>query len=361
MSISGLGVRKRKYSRIRSDTVPILSGIPAHVDKEFISAAYSTATWRRLSSAIQSMKNFAQHTCIEVTWPFSESILHKYITWAFDKEELSSATIKAYINDFSTLHKMKNLDNSIFDSFLIKTALKGAVNIELYKNVTKKCKSTMDLDLLKKIGNQIAKSSMSAYDKQVYWVACTLAFWGSFRMGELLEKTETEISAEAISWSDVIDKDDSLSVHVKIPKIKSKKGDNILIFEFKGHNVCPVKAFKQLKSMARTSASEHIFVLGNGTNLTMQKFTNNLKIWAAPYRSAEFIKNLSGHSFRNAIPSVLASRPDLAEEDDICTWGRWNSLAFKIYARASDEAKRSIFRKICRAISDSIHRPANGE
>ncbi len=61
----------------------------------------------------------------------------------------------------------------------------------------------MDLDLLKKLGPQIAKSSMSKHDKQVYWVACTLAFWGSFRMGELLEKTESELSVEAITWSDI--------------------------------------------------------------------------------------------------------------------------------------------------------------
>jgi hypothetical protein len=83
------------------------------------------------------------------------------------------------------------------------TALKGAENMELYRNITKKCKSTMDLDLLKKLGHQIAKSSMSTQNKQVYWVACTLAFWGSFHMGELLEKTESELSVEAITWSDI--------------------------------------------------------------------------------------------------------------------------------------------------------------
>ena len=327
------------------------------MDRAFLTAAYSTATWRRFSSSIQSIKHFAQHTGQEVTWPFSQSTVHKYITWAFDKAELSSATIKAYIHDFSTLHKMKNLDSDIFSSFHTKTALKGAENMELYKDISKKCKSTMDLDLLKKLGNEIAKSSMSAHDKQVYWVACTLAFWGSLRMGELLEKTECELSAEAITWSDIKDKDDYVSVHVKIPKIRSKKGDDIHIFEFKGHNVCPVKAFKILKNMAHIS--EHIFVLDNGTNLTMNKFTQNIKLWASPYRSAEFVKNLSGHSFRNAIPSVLACRPDLAEEDDICTWGRWNSAAFKIYSRTTQAAKRNIFRKISRAINDSSSRPSD--
>jgi hypothetical protein len=184
------------------------------------------------------MQKFALHTGIQVTWPFSQSIMHKYIAWAFDTAELSSTTIKAYVHDFSTIHRLKGLDNSVCTSFFTLTALKGAEYMELYSNITKKCKSTMDLDLLKKLGHQMTKSSMSKHDKHVYWVACTLAFWGSFRMGELLEKTESELSVEAITWSDIKDSGDSITVHVKIPKIKSRTKDDIHIFEFKGNNVC---------------------------------------------------------------------------------------------------------------------------
>ena len=322
-----------------------------------MTAAYSSATWGRLASSYHSMQKFAQHTGIHVTWPFSQSILHRYIAWAFDTAELSSTTIKAYVHDFSIIHKLRGLDNSNCTSFLTLTALKGAENMELYKNITKKCKSTMDLDLLKKLGHQIAKCSMSQHDKQVYWVACTLAFWGSFRMGELLEKTENELSVEAMTWSDIKDSGDSITVHVKIPKVKSRAGDDIHIFEFKGHNVCPVKAFKALRKMS-SQDSQHIFTLDSGKNLTIAKFTHMIKSWAAPYRSKEFVENLSGHSFRNAIPSVLACRPDLAEEDDICTWGRWTSLAFRIYARTTVETKRAIFQKITQAIMDASSRSA---
>jgi hypothetical protein len=320
-----------------------------------MTAAYSSATWGRLASSVHSMQKFALHTGTQVSWPFSQSIVHKYIAWAFDKAELSVSTIKAYIHDFSTIHRLKGLDNSVCTSFFTLTALKGAENMELYKNISKKCKSTMDLDLLKKLGSQIAKSSMSTHDKQVYWVACTLAFWGSLRMGELLQKTENELSFEAMTWSDIKESGDSITLHIKIPKVKSRNGDDIHIFEFKGHNVCPVKAFKALKHMS-SHQSQHIFTLDSGKNLTIAKFTQNIKIWSAPYKSKDFVDSLSGHSFRNAIPSVLACRPDLAEEDDICTWGRWTSLAFRIYARTTIETKRAIFRRICQAITDAPSR-----
>jgi hypothetical protein len=153
-----------------------------------MSAAYSSATWGRLASSFHSIKKFALHTGMQVTWPFSQSILHKYITWAFDTAELSSTIITAYVHDFFTIHRLKGLDNSVCTSFFTLTALKGAENTELYRNITKKCKSTMDLDLLKKLGHQIAKSSMSTHDKQVYWVACTLAFWGAFAWVSSLKK-----------------------------------------------------------------------------------------------------------------------------------------------------------------------------
>jgi len=148
-------LRKRKYSRVRPDVDFILAGAPEGVDRSMMTAAYSSATWGRLASSYHSMQKFAQHTGIQVTWPFSQSILHRYIAWAFDTAELSSTTIKAYVHDFSIIHKLRGLDNSNCTSFLTLTALKGAENMELYKNITKKCKSTMDLDLLKKLGHRL--------------------------------------------------------------------------------------------------------------------------------------------------------------------------------------------------------------
>jgi len=336
-----------------------MDGAPPGIDRELLTASYSAATWRRFSSSLSSIASFAQHTGTQITWPIPETVIHKYINWAFYSQELSSATIKAYISDITTLHKFKNVDSSSCTSFFTKAALRGAENMELYKTISKKCKATMDLDLLKKLGSEIAKSSMSMHNKQVYWVACTLAFWGSFRMGELLEKTENEISAETLSWSDITLDSDSMTVHIKIPKKKSRTGDFIHIFEFSGHNACAVKAFRKLQQISHAPSHEHIFKLDNGKNLTQSKFTLMIKKWATPHRSRDFVMRLSGHSFRNAIPSILASSPELAEDDDICIWGRWDSTAFQLYARTSSQTKRRIFSKICNAIDSSCHRSAH--
>jgi len=44
----------------------------------------------------------------------------------------------------------------------------------------------MTLALLKLIGHQIAKSDWSDDSKLTVWGACTTAFFGAFRIGEIL-------------------------------------------------------------------------------------------------------------------------------------------------------------------------------
>jgi hypothetical protein len=102
--------------------------------------AYNSATWGRLASSFHSIQKFALHTGTQVTWPFWQSKgshVHT-VAWACDTSGLSSTTIKAYVHDFSTIHRFKDLDHSVCTSFFTLTALKGAKNMELYRNITKK-------------------------------------------------------------------------------------------------------------------------------------------------------------------------------------------------------------------------------
>ena len=48
----------------------------------------------------------------------------------------------------------------------------------------------MTLELLKILGHEIAKTDWPENSKQVLWCACTTAFFGSFRLGEILPKSE---------------------------------------------------------------------------------------------------------------------------------------------------------------------------
>jgi hypothetical protein len=112
--------------------------------------------------------------------------------------------------------------------------------------------------------------------------------------------------------------------------------------------------------MTEKNTKNSPFQLDNGKNLTQALFTKRLKIWALPHTSKNFVENLTGHCLRSSIPTILASRPDLASDEDIMIWGRWSSEAYKIYAKKSLQTKRIIFGKISSAIEQSFRRRTGG-
>ena len=115
------------------------------------------------------------------------------------------------------------------------------------------------------------------------------------------------------------------------------------IFSFKGHGVCPIQAMRKLKENAKnTDLNSPVFCFNSGLGLTRRKFTGILCALLEPYIGKE-AKNISGHSFRAAIPAVLAKFPDLCKSYDIMGWGRWKSDAYLVYTRLKVDQKRCTF------------------
>ncbi len=84
--------------------------------------------------------------------------------------------------------------------------------------------------------------------------------------------------------------------------------------------------------------------------MTLGGLNKSLKelLWPVLGKAAE---GLTGHSFRAAIPSALANRPDIAGADDIKAWGRWSSDSYLLYTRLKPLQKRLIYGKIVAALN----------
>ena len=110
------------------------------------------------------------------------------------------------------------------------------------------------------------------------------------------------------------------------------------IFEFKSHNCCPVAALKPLKKLKANSNSSPVFFFSDNSPLTPLLLSNFIQSFLSPHIGQD-AKLLSGFSFRSAIPSVLSNCPDLANDEEIKLWGRWNSTSYKLYTRLHLEKK----------------------
>jgi hypothetical protein len=130
--------------------------------------------------------------------------------------------------------------------------IRGAENLHFYSKEKKEQKKVMSIPLLRILGHELAKNNWSEHSKVVVWSTYSVAFMGSFRLGELLAKTETEFNPlETLMWQDIkFMKDDSIQIHVKVPKTRTAKGEHISLFPFPFYGCCPVAAIKKLRSIA---------------------------------------------------------------------------------------------------------------
>ncbi len=202
--------------------------------------------------------------------------------------------------------------------------LRGAKNIFLYSELCNSSRFAMSFPLPKLIGHEIAVSNWNPDNKKVFWAACCTAFFGSFRLGEILPKSEG-IEPETLTWNRVhFTAKNSAVINIKFPKIiRNHAGDFVDIFEIKNSTFCPYSALKNLADSNPQSVLKNlpVFQFKNGRNLTVSVFTRTMVTLLSKH-VGEHAKKFSGHSFRAGIPSVLANTPNLASDSNIMVWGR---------------------------------------
>jgi hypothetical protein len=320
--------------------------------RSLIQASMTSGSWNKLNSALHCFSQFESARNQTSTLPLSDEVLCDFVSWVILSRGLKTSTAKTYLSNLSTIHELRGFGRVNCFQALTKRVLKGAENIAFYRNVASESRRVMTLPLLKLLGHEISRSSWSKTNKQVFWSACTTAFFGSFRFGEILAPTEWAFNShETLLWSDVNFSHDSVLIHVKISKNRSRHGEYIDLFPFPGHNCCPMKSLARLRDLnPDRRPGDPVFQFDSGKLLTSGNLNLVLGQLLKPHLG-EQAKRIQGHSFRAAIPSALANNPDLAGEDDIKSWGRWSSDSFRLYTRLQHNQKRIIFNKITSALN----------
>ena len=335
-----------KYSS--NDNPTLLEIIGSNVmgpERGLLIASLARATWAKHRSAFNCYKNFAKNSGSDIVWPMSIDQICKFVSWALLERNLKPSTVKSYLSSLEFMHKIRNLE-CYCKNFTVQSIIKGAENLNMYSMISVGTRRVMTLPLLKIIGHQIAKLNWSAHSKLILWGACTLAFFGSLRLGEILAPTENCFNPlETLLWSDLkFRPDSSILLHVKIDKSKNKTGSYVDIFSFDVKGCCPVKTLTSLQKLCKNS-NDPVFVFKNGKLLTPKLMNNTVRLLLRPV-IGEKAMQISGHSFRAGIPSALASDPKAAKDSDIKAWGRWSSDSYLLYTRLKLNQKKILFEKI---------------
>ena len=265
-------------------------------------------------------------------------------------------TIKSYVYTLATIHKMRGLEEKFSSNYMVKLAIRGAENLSIYKGSgSSRGRLAMSLPLLKILGNEIARSNWSKFNKQVFWSTCMVAFFGSCRLGELLSENENSFDPfTSLLWENITFRKGSLTIHIRSPKSRASQGEFIDLFESHIVNCCPVKSLSLLKSLLfrNYNAKLPVFMFDSGKLLTKQKFNSTIRGLLAA-RFGPKSNQISCHSFRQGIPSLLAKYPELVNDSHIMGWGRWCSDAYLSYTKLKIDQKKCIFSKILMLLNKS--------
>ena len=240
-----MGNAQRKYSTLVGATflnTYFPGKFPGNLD--LLSASLSSSTWRRVEAAYKSWLSFSSSNKTSSAWPAKSDSLANFVNWAARKEGLKAATISVYLSSLKSLHRLLGLSVSDFDSLRVKSTVKGAENLEIYSTHTRASRKVMSLPILMLLGHEIRSSAWSENSKRVFWAACCTAFYGSFRLGELLASREFSFSPDdTLLWKDakILQKDHVL-LHIKSSTCGKKGGDFVDLFSVPFPGTCPVSA-----------------------------------------------------------------------------------------------------------------------
>ncbi len=161
----------------------------------------------------------------------------------------------------------------------------------------------------------------------LFWAACCVAFFGSFRMSEILPCGLPPYSFETLTWDRVnFTSKNSAVINIRFPKkVRRPQGDFIDIFEIPGNSCYPYSALRKLyrHSSQNVKLNLPVFCFSNGAPLTAKNFTTTLRSLLAKHIGPNS-SLITGHSFWAAKLAALANHPSLASDHaHLCQSSRW--------------------------------------
>ena len=203
----------------------------------------------------------------------------------------------------------------------------------------KRLRLPITVDIMLVLYNQFFVSpsrghQLSSYDSSLLWAACCTGYFGFMRSGEFTSSQANGGDPVSIGDVSVDSHSDPSIVRLLLRKGKTDPyGNGVFIYLGRTQSVvCPVVALLQFLAI-RPSHSGPLFIWQDGSPLTQQQFTHEVKMMLqlAGLCSSSY----AGHSFRigAATTAAHAGLPSHL----IKMLGRWESEAYQLFIRTPSE------------------------
>ena len=197
-------------------------------------ASVASSTAGLYNSAAKHIKNLEAELGRSFSWPLSPADSNLVIIYLADRG-LKGSTINSYLSGIRRLAMSKGVASPPAQSKIAKSILKGYQNL---KRNPKKAAAEVNhrpltIPFLRLLGHAINKYFKGVtFDKLCFWTVCVIAFWGAFRLGELLCEDTSSFSPHSdLLGSDALHmSDSSFALWIRDPKVASEMGDVVEIW-----------------------------------------------------------------------------------------------------------------------------------
>ena len=150
--------------------------------------AVAKKSWSSYKTAYNMLLKCQVETKLDLSLPLNELKVLTFISWCIKKDNKSS-TIKVYLAGLRSLHIEKGFSSINFCTPLVKQVITGRENMPVTSSAKKRLPCT--LAILKLLKSKLRSSKILVNIQLTIWCICTIAFFGAFRIGELLCKNTT--------------------------------------------------------------------------------------------------------------------------------------------------------------------------
>jgi hypothetical protein len=134
---------------------------------------------------------------------------------------------------------------------MLKLLLNGAKNLDISRRNISNARRVANISTLKLLSHALATSDWHCVSKQVIWSCCTVAFFASLRIGEILSVNTTSFDpTSTLLWRHVkFLADDNVLLYIPCSKTKKYSGEFIDLFKLNNSFCCAVSALKKLQEL----------------------------------------------------------------------------------------------------------------
>ena len=330
-----------KYSPVGGFTPARLGGnLPSRIQEALCRAAngsLAAGTWSKYESCWRTIQKLVEERGMKVRFPLTTTSL-RMIMGVLVESGRKAGTIDGYLASLKQAHKVRGLDDSVFEDPLVRAASKGLRNVAaLEPKLERVCITALTMKRWRlKVKNMV---DLAYVDRRMVWLALVWIYCGSLRPSELLAAAEdvTGLGAgtKALRWRNITRKEEKnggvkeevVQIRLTAPKTVTTMPVQVVALPAISSVLCPVSAWKAFVK-AKTQAhgmEDLVFRWSSGKPFTIRELGKFMDKWSGQEARA------TPKDLRAALPSLLARKG--VREETLKMLGRWSSSAFNSYIR----------------------------